>query len=98
VDKNKIPDDLILSESQVRQVIELAAQMPTRRDGVTLAELRQIASELDIEQDALDQALKEVLARPSARLRASSLGHRLAHHGRALLGAIIGGSLGWLSG
>jgi hypothetical protein len=105
---DELPDDLMLSEAQVREIIELAARIPRRSDGVSLAVLREIAQELDIEQDALTRAIYEVLAkrpRPSLRLRLSTWATRLGlaldrflpQRGRGIAAGLIGSFLGWLS-
>jgi hypothetical protein len=82
----------------MREVIELATRIPSGEEGISLADLRQIARDLDIDQDALDQAITDVLRRPSARLRVTKIGHLLARHPRAIAGGLIASFLGWLSG
>src|SRR5262245_13699546 len=106
---DELPESLILTEAQVRQAIGLAARAVPHSEGVSLAQLRQIAQELDIEQEALLQAVRDVLAgrghlvsRRSWFSRVSSyLGTLvtplLPQRGRALVGSLIGGSLGWLT-
>ena len=96
--ETKPPNDLVLTEAQVREVIELATRLPSSKEGISLSDLRQIARELDIDQDALDRALAEVLGRPSARFLMTRLGRLLVNRGRAVVGALIGSVLGWWSG
>jgi hypothetical protein len=54
-------ESLLLTEAQVREIIERAATMPTRRDDISVKELKAIASELDIDANSLERALDEVL-------------------------------------
>ena len=58
--RKDMSDDLVLSESQLRDIIERAARM-SEQDGVSIAELRRIAHELDIDPQAVDRALAQVL-------------------------------------
>ena len=60
------PQDLILSDTEVRDVIERSLRTePTR--GITIAELRGIAAGLDIDRRALESALDQVVGLPIAR-------------------------------
>ena len=107
--RDELPDDLVLSEAQVREVIELAARAAPRSEGVSLADLRQIALELDIEEAALADALRVVLARsPRSRPIRSWLSRQATRFGRVLsrflprrnrwiTAGLVGGSLGWFS-
>lgn len=103
-----LPDDLRLTEDQVRDIIERAARMPRRAD-ITLDELRQIASELDLGSEALDQAIREVLS-DSERKRTAhrwlgdkwnglgrALGRLLPERHRVAAAGLLGGFLGWIS-
>ena len=96
--KDKLSEDLVLTEAQAREVIELATRIPAHAEGISLADLREIARELDIDGSALDQAITEVLRRPSARLRITRIGHFFVRRARAVAGGVIAGFLGWLSG
>src|SRR5688572_22056950 len=62
--KRQPPQDLVLSDAEVRDVIERALRAETMRTGVTVAELRQIAAELDIHPHALELALDQVVGLP----------------------------------
>jgi hypothetical protein len=105
--QDELPEDLVLTESQLREVIERAARISDRSEGISLIELREIARELDIEDDALFTALRAVLAgHDSPRSRRTPLGSLLIRLGQAvdwvlprrhrwLAGAILGGTLGW---
>jgi hypothetical protein len=61
MNRNELPDDLKLSEEQVRAIVERAAREPAASSLITLAQLREIATELDIDPAALDTATREVL-------------------------------------
>ncbi len=108
----ELPEDIVLSDAQVREVIELAARAVPPANGVSLAELRQIALELDIEERALENALRVVLGRVPAptpiRSWLSTLATRLGvalsrffdERGvrrRWLAFGAVGGTLGWFS-
>jgi hypothetical protein len=105
----ELPDDMILSEAQLREVIERAARMEPSAEGVTVAELRQIASELNIEPRAIQQALDEVIGLPIPghpirtwlKRGLTRLGHEvdryLPEKGRLLIGAAFGSIAGWLN-
>ncbi|MDX1393166.1 MAG: hypothetical protein R3195_02200 [Gemmatimonadota bacterium] len=102
-------EDLLLSEPQVREIIERAARREPGADGVTVAELRQIARELEIDEPALNNALEEVLGQtpptPAAgswfRRQVARLGGLLddilPRRGRLLSGVALGAALGWSS-
>jgi hypothetical protein len=62
--KRRPPQDLVLSDAEVRDVIDRAVRTQTRPNGVTIAELRQIAAELDIDPNAFEQALDQVVGMP----------------------------------
>jgi hypothetical protein len=107
--KRTIPENLTLTDRQVREIIERAARIVPRSDRVTLSELRQIAAELDIAQDALEQALTDVV-RPATTFRRfrdwcgrqlTRLGHIADHllprRARLLSASTSGGLLGWAS-
>lgn len=51
-----------LTRSQVKDVIERAARMTELDDSVSVADLRHIADELDLDPVALDAALQQVLS------------------------------------
>lgn len=105
----KLPGDLVLSEAQFRKVIELAVRVTPRSEGVSVAELRQIARDLDIDQDSLARALSVVLAQPQRSQSTRSwlstqatrlgmgLGRVLPRRGRLIASGLVGGLLGWLS-
>jgi hypothetical protein len=61
--KRQPPRDLVLSDDEVRDVIARAVRAP-RDPGVTIAELQQIAAELDIDPKALELALDQVVGMP----------------------------------
>src|SRR5688572_12196340 len=64
--KRQPPQDLVLSDAELREVIERALRAEPARGGVTIAEVRQIAAELDIDPRALDVALDQVVGLPVA--------------------------------
>jgi len=109
VNDHALPDDLVLSESQVRDVIERAVRAEARSDGTSIAMLRQIAQELEIDPVALERALHDVVGLPvkgkPIRSWISRRVTRLCHavdlflprKGRLVAGLMLGGSLGWLS-
>ena len=102
--------DLILSESQVRQIIERAVKNDPKSTGISVAELQRIAEELDIDRIALNRALDEVLAQPPAGIDTRTLVKRLVdglslllddvlpRRARLLSGVAFGASVGWVSG
>lgn len=107
--RHEFPEDLVLSEAQLRAVIERAARAEPRPEGTSIAVLRQIAAELDIDPAALERALNEVVGLPVQgkpvrswiNRRVTRLGHALdlvlPRRGRLVAGLLLGGSLGWLS-
>ena len=104
-----IPEDLVLTESQFREVIERATRADLRDPGIPLDVLRQVAAELEIDPKELQLALRAVLAVPDSRgsVRGwlggidTRIGHLLEdilpRKARPAVGALAGGSLGWLS-
>src|SRR5690554_4060577 len=60
--KDDLSDGLRLTEAQVRKAIELAAREPPESAGLSLAQLREIAGELDIDEAALTKAVRQILA------------------------------------
>ena len=98
----------MLTESQFREVIERATRSELRDPGISLDILRQVAEELEIDPKELQQALHTVLAAPEPRRPVdwtrridARIGHLLEdilpRTGRSVVGALIGGSLGWFS-
>ena len=64
--RERLPDDMVLSEEEVREIVERAARELPASSGITVAELRQIAAELDIDPKALTRALDQVVGLPTA--------------------------------
>jgi len=107
--RHEFPEDLVLTEAQLRAVIERATRAEPRPEGTSIAVLRQIAAELDIDPAALERALDEVVGLPVRgkpvhswiNRRVTRLGHALdlvlPRKGRLAAGLLLGGSLGWLS-
>jgi len=106
--KRETPENLTLSDAQVREVIERAARLEPRSERVSVRELRQIAAELDIVPDALEQALEEIIRPSTLRRIRSRCCHRLTRigwvadrllprRGRLAGGCAVGGLLGWAS-
>jgi hypothetical protein len=103
----EIPKDLVLTESQFREVIERATRAEAREPGITVEALRQVAVEAEIDEEKLESALRAVLeAKTPADLATPPSGRRslgeilgdiLPRHGRAVVFALIGGWLGWFS-
>jgi len=65
-----------LTRSQLKDVIERAARMAELDEGVSIADLRLIANELDLDPVALDTALQQVLSeddRAGGRLQVGRL-------------------------
>jgi hypothetical protein len=104
----EIPKDLVLTESQFREVIERAARAEAREPGITVEALRQVAAEAEIDQEKLEAALREVLdSAPPASTPAMSLSGRpsigammgeiLPRQGRVIVFALIAAWLGWFS-
>jgi uncharacterized membrane protein YeaQ/YmgE (transglycosylase-associated protein family) len=104
-----LPDDLVLSDAQVRGVIERATRVVPERNGITVADLRQIAAELDIDPRALEAALDRVIGLPVPgrplrswlKRQIATLGRFtdsfLPRRGRVVGSAIFGGIAGWLN-
>lgn len=107
--KRKPPQDLVLSDAEVRDVIERAVRVDTDRAGVTIAELRQIAAELDIDPHALEVALDQVVGTPIPgkpvrswlKRQLTKLGRLadafLPQTGRLIGFAIFGALAGWIN-
>jgi hypothetical protein len=106
--RDDAPDDVRLTDAQLRDVIERATRIHAQPDGVTLTELRHIARELDIDPAALALALKDVLdglpgQRPASSPRSwlSKLGAfadgLLPRRARLAVFAFLAASLGWLT-
>ncbi|HUF50241.1 MAG TPA: hypothetical protein VMN60_05375 [Longimicrobiales bacterium] len=107
--KKRLPGDMMLSEDQVRDVIERAAREVPESSGITVAELQQIAAELDISPKALERALDDVVGLNAADRpvrgwldrQVAKLGRHvdpfLPRRGCVVLGAIFGGVAGWLN-
>ena len=103
------PDEIMLSDAQVRDVIERATRVVPERTGITVADLRQIAAELDIDPRAFEAALDQVvgLPEPGRPIRSwfkrhiATLGRFtdsfLPQSGRLIGSAIFGGVAGWLN-
>lgn len=102
-------DDIVLSEAQVRDVIERATRVVPEKTGLTVSELRQIAIELDIDSRAFEAALDRVVGLPvtgqpirSWFKRGMATVGRLAdsflpQSGRLIGIALCGGIAGWLN-
>jgi hypothetical protein len=56
--------DPVLSDAEVRDVIQRALREESTRGGITIAELRQVAAELDIDPRAVEIALDQVVGLP----------------------------------
>lgn len=107
---NDLPDDLVLSDAQLREVVERASRVDQRPSGISIATLRQIAAELDIDPAALERALDEVVGLPVPgrplqswfKRQVTSVGRFLSQllprEGRLTSSLAIGTALGWLSG
>ena len=109
---SELPDDLTLTESQLREVIARASRMDTRPDGPSIAVVRQIAAELDIDPQSLERALAEVVTESrNAPKSVPASGRRgmidhlarltervLPRSGRWLAAAFVGAVSGWVSG
>ncbi len=63
--KRRPNQDLVLTDGEVRDVIQRALREESTREGITITELRQIAAELDIEPRALERALDQVVGLPT---------------------------------
>lgn len=107
--ERQLPDEIVLSDAQVRDVIERATRVVPERNGITVADLRQIAAELDIDTRALDAALDQVIGLPVPgrpirswfKRQIATLGRVtdsfLPQSGRLIGSAIFGGIAGWLN-
>ncbi len=105
----KSSDDFVLTDAQMREVIERATRELPPASGITVAELRRIAGELDIDPISLERALDQVISLPVAgqpirnwlRRHLTTLGHLvdplLPNKGRLVGGALLGGIAGWLN-
>ena len=104
-----LPKDLTLTEAQFREVIERATRADLRDSGISLDILRQVANDLDIDPRELEVALRAVVAAPAPQSSMrdwfgridARIGHFLEdvlpRRSRPAIGALVGGSLGWLS-
>jgi hypothetical protein len=104
-----LPKDLVLTEAQFREVIERATRADLRDSGISLDILRQVANDLDIDPAELEVALRAVVAAPARRSSVrdwfgridARIGHFLEdilpRRSRSAIGALVGGSFGWLS-
>ena len=91
------PDDSLgLTEEEFRKVIERAELISSGRDRISLAELRTIAADLDIEGSALERALAEVLKETAVASRDETMlaESRPILRRRLALGAVAGALLG----
>jgi len=90
-------------------VIDRATREPPPSSGITVAELRRIAAELDIDPISLERALDEVIGLPVTgqpirnwlRRQLTKIGHLvdpfLPNKGRLIGGALFGSVAGWLN-
>jgi hypothetical protein len=107
--KSDLPEEIVLTEAQLRKIIDRAVRMQDPADGVTIADLRQIAAELDIEPKAIERAIDEVIGLPIPghpvrtwfKRAFTKLGHEvdryLPEKGRLLIGVAFGYVAGWLN-
>ena len=107
--KRQPPQDLVLSDAEVRAVIDRAVRAQSKRGGVTIAELREIAAELDIDPHALELALDQVVGLPIpgkpirswVKRQMTKLGRLtdafLPQTGRLVGCAIFGALAGWIN-
>jgi hypothetical protein len=107
--RRQLHQDLVLSDAEVRDVIERALREESTGQGISIAELRSIAAELDIEPSALEAALDQVVGLPIPgqpirswlKRQMTRLGRLadsfLPRTGRVLGFAIFGGIAGWLN-
>lgn len=105
----QLPDDIVLSDAQVRDVIERAVRVVPERSGITVAALREMAAELDIDPRALEAALDKVIGLPVPghpvrswfKRQIATLGRFtdsvLPQSGRLIGSALFGGIAGWLN-
>ena len=101
--------DLVLTDEEVRDVIQHALREESARGGITITELRQIAAELDIEPRALELALDQVVGLPIPgkpirswlKRRMTKLGRLadafLPQTGRLIGLGLFGAIAGWLN-
>ena len=109
MDNERLPKHMVLSDEQVRQVIERAVRSQPKGTGISIAELRQIAAELDIDSHALEQALDQVVGLPIEgppvrswlKRKFNSVGRFvdrfLPQRGRLVYSVLIAGLAGWLN-
>jgi hypothetical protein len=102
-------DDFVLSEAQFREVIERATRADLTQDGISVAVLRQVAQELDVDPRALQRALGDVVGVSDARQPVRGWFRRqitnagrivdfvLPKRGRLVAGIAVGTFLGWLT-
>lgn len=102
-------DDFVLSEAQFREVIERATRADLTQDGISVAILRQVAQELEIDPKALQRALGDVVGVSDARQPVRGWFRRqitnagrlvdfaLPKRGRLVAGIAVGTFLGWLT-
>ena len=107
--KRELSDEIVLTDAEARDVIERAVRVLPERDGITVADLREIAAELDIDPRALEAALDQVIGLPVPghpvrswlKRHAAKLGRVtdsiLPQNGRLIGSAIFGGIAGWLN-
>ena len=57
------PDERRFSDDEVREILELALRQPPASSGLTLAELREIAEEIDLDEASLRRAVEVVMER-----------------------------------
>ena len=57
------PDERRFSDDEVREILELALRQPPSSSGLTLAELREIAEEVDLDEASLRRAVEVVIER-----------------------------------
>ncbi len=109
IKKDQTPDEIVLSDAQVRDVIERATRVVPERTGITVADLRQIAAELDIDPSAFEAALDQTIGLPVPgspirswiKRQAATVGRFvdsfLPQSGRLIGSAMFGGVAGWLN-
>jgi hypothetical protein len=81
--KEELPENVRITEAQLREVIERAARMPAHSEGISIAELREIGDQLDIDPRALAAALQEVLGSPAPLMPRPRVARRVARSLRA---------------
>jgi hypothetical protein len=55
------PDERRFSDDEVREILELALRQPPSSSGLTLAELQEIAEEIDLDEASLRRAVEVVM-------------------------------------